>query len=59
MYVQVLEGQKKLEQRQDKFEEVLLDLQAKVARQSTPSSSSPDFSNGKKRKRVVTRALSV
>ena len=32
MYVQVLEGQKKLEQRQDKFEEVLLDLQAKVAR---------------------------
>ena len=48
-----------LERRQEQIEETLLDLQSKVAQHATPSSSSPESSSGKKRKRLVTRTLSV
>ena len=61
--LQVLDGQRSLEQWRSKIEETLLDLQSKVAQYltPTPSSSSPESSSGpgKKRKQIVTRTLSV
>lgn len=61
MLSQVLEGQRKLESRQDKIEEKLSSLQSEVQKFQQSSSSSPDSASpgGRKRKRVVTRALSV
>ena len=57
MLQQALEGQKHLVERQDSFEQQLAELASKVEQplSSTPSSSSSEG----KRKRVVTRILSV
>lgn len=54
---ELLEGQKRLEKRQDCFEDQLADLASKVEQPipTTPSSSSSEG----KRKRMVTRTLSV
>ena len=54
---QLLEGQTRLEQRQDSFEDQLAHMTSKVEHSmpTTPSSSS----NEGKRKRMVTRSLSV
>ena len=53
---QVLDSQKKLQDRQNTIEEQLHELQKKVSDTATPCTSSNDE---KKRKRVVTRTLSV
>ena len=55
MLQEVLEGQKALEERQDTVESHLAELQSKMEESAT---STPSSSDGK-RKRVVTRALSV
>ncbi len=52
----VLEGQKTLEERQNKIEDKLADLQSQMDK---PSAVSPSSSSDGKRKRLVTRALSV
>jgi hypothetical protein len=57
MLEQVLEGQKRLVERQDGFEDQLAELASKV-KQPLPSTPSSSSSEGK-RKRVVTRTLSV
>lgn len=57
MLEQVLEGQKRLVERQDGFEHQLTELASKV-KQPLPSTPSSSSSEGK-RKRLVTRTLSV
>ena len=54
---EVLDGQKALEARQTNVEDKIIHLQSQVEK-STSSSTSPSSSDGK-RKRIVTRALSV
>ena len=54
---QVIDGQKRLEERQDSFEDQLTTLVSKVE-QPAPTTPSSSCSEGK-RKRVVTRTLSV
>ena len=54
----VLDGQKNLEEQQNTIEAQLLDMQANIERSSSLCSSGESGSDGK-RKRTVTRALSV
>lgn len=54
----VLDGQKNLEERQNTIEAQQLDMQANIERSSSLCSSGESGSDGK-RKRTVTRALSV
>ena len=62
-YLQMVESQRKLEDWKKNIEETLLKLESKVAHHSftspTPSSSSTESPSDKKRKRFVTRTLSV
>ena len=51
----VLDSQKNLEERQNNMEAQLFDIQANISSQC----SSSDSGNDRKRKRTVTRALSV
>lgn len=54
---QVLDGQKSIEKRHDEFEDRIVSLEKKYEN-STVAASPPDSGNGK-RKRIVTRTLSV
>ena len=56
MLERVLEGQKRLEERQNCFEDQVADLASKAQQ---PLSATPTSSSEEKRKRVVTRTLSV
>ena len=56
MLEQVLKGQESLELRQNEVEEKLSNFEVKVDR---PTVCSPSSSSDGKRKRMVTRALSV
>ena len=55
----MLEGQRKIEKRQDKIEETLDLLHSEVQKFKQSASSGSDTSPGRKRKRVVTGELSV